>query len=115
MEWNESEFEKDMHADYRWQQRAPKGEREGDVQRCAGESFRGERKLQIHRVLGNREWGHEQDKAEGDGEGEGSEGSDQTSPPGPQDGNGIVQEHRHRSLQVLSSGGAVVVAGTGGI
>ena len=30
-----------------------------------------------------------------------------------QDGNGIVQEHRDRSLEVLSGSIAVVVAGTG--
>jgi hypothetical protein len=69
-----------------------------EVRRGACESFRGERELQILGVLGNSEWGHERDETEGDGKNERSEGSDQTSPPRPQDGDGIVQEHRDRSL-----------------
>ena len=64
----------------------------------ACESFRGERELQILGVLGNCEWGHERDETEGDGKNERSEESDQTSPPRPQNGDGIVQEHRDRSL-----------------
>ena len=98
MEWNESQFEEDMHADHRWQQRTEEGEREGDIRRGARESVRGERELQILGVLGDCKWGHERDETEGDGKNERSEGSDQTSPPRPQDGNRIVQEHRDRSL-----------------